>query len=109
MIEDRQITVQDVYNVVREHMVSLDALWPDSDRHGPRKVHIVELIDSIKLKLIQRAEKNSNRYESPFETAAKKITGEKGIPETGIMDNGKTEMQIKLDEARARIAKSSAK
>ncbi len=73
--DDRLITVQDVYNTIREHLGMLDALWPEGERYGPRKVHIVELIDAIKLRLIQRAEKNAARSENGFERAAARITG----------------------------------
>ena len=75
MSDERLISVQDVYNTVREHMRMLDELWPEGERYGPRKVHIVELIDAIKLRLIQRAEKNASQSENVFERAAARITG----------------------------------
>lgn len=91
MTDDQLITVQNVVNVIAEHMNKLDELWPDSEQFGPRKVHIVELIDAIKLRLIQQAEKNANRYESAFERAAKKITGT-------TRDLSKTKPQLKPPE-----------
>lgn len=109
MSEDRLITVQDVYNVIAEHMQALDTLWPDSEQFGPRKVHIVELIDAIKLRLIARAEKNANRYESPFEKAAKKITGSTDKFEAQAQKSqqpaitGKSAMQLAHEAAQTRI------
>lgn len=106
--DDRHLSVQDVYNVVTEHMTKLDVLWPDSDQFGPRKVHVVELIDAIKLKLAMVAEKNMTRYESPFEKAAKKITGVSSAsvtrpkapaPET----ESKTAMQLAHEQAQSRM------
>jgi hypothetical protein len=111
--DDRLLSIQDVYNVVSEHMNALDHLWPDSEPHGPRKVHIVEIIDGIKLKLVQRAEKNASKYESPFEKAAKKITGTtaKFEPRPGHqspkaeMPSEKTAMQIAHEAAQSRMKK----
>lgn len=100
------ITVQDVHNAIAEHMKALDELWPDDDRFGPRKVHIVELIDGIKLRLTQRAEANLNRYVSPFEKAASKLMGPApALPprEAGPME-GKTAMQLAHEQAQARRA-----
>lgn len=100
------LTVDNVYNIVDEHMNKLDELWPDAEPHGPRKVHIVELIDAIKLRLIQQAEKNAARYESAFEKAAKKITGYKEPvqkKDEPPVPNGKTAMQMAHDAAQARI------
>lgn len=102
------ITVQDVHNVVREHMVALDQLWPDDDRYGPRKVHIVELIDAIKLRLIQRAEANINQYVSPFEKAAKKIMGTQAVPSAPApvpQQDSKSAMHQAMEQARKRIEK----
>lgn len=109
--DDFFISVQDVYNVIAEHMNKLDELWPEADIHGPRKVHIVELLDAIKLRLVARAEKNANKYESPFERAAKKITGsEKPVirPKIGspAAPEGKTAMQLAHEAAQARIKKT---
>ncbi len=109
MQDDRLITVQDVYNVVAEHMSALDTLWPETDMHGPRKVHIVELIDGIKLGLVKRAEKNASLYESPFEKAAKKITGtardiaRPKPPTTAVVAEGKTAMQLAHEQAQSRM------
>jgi hypothetical protein len=109
--DDRLLTVQDVYNVIAEHMSALDHLWPDHDIHGPRKIHLVELIDGIKLKLIARAEKNATKYEGAFEKAARKITGSKWEPpkskeEKPIEANvGKSQMQLAHEAAQARIRK----
>ncbi len=103
------ITVQEVHNAIREHLVALDQLWPDSDRFGPRKVHIVELIDAIKLRLIQRAEANISRYVSPFERAATKIMGKPPAPTAGPVSTmppeGKSAMHVAMEEARGRIAR----
>lgn len=73
--EERLITDRDVEAVIREHMAQLDALWPDTERYGPRKVHLVELIQGIKLRLLMRAEKNAAAHVTAFEAAARKITG----------------------------------
>jgi hypothetical protein len=106
---EKLITVQDVYNVVTEHMNALDNLWPDHDMHGPRKVHIVELIDAIKLRLIQCAERNANRHETPFEKAAKKVTGSTAViapreePSREVVSTGKSAMQLAHEEAKARM------
>ncbi len=108
MTDDRLLTVQDVYNALAEHMNKLDQLWPDSEPHGPRKVHIVELFDAIKLRLVERARKNAERYESPFEKAAKKITGttrdvSKPVAPAAIPPEGKTAMQLAHEEAKSRM------
>lgn len=109
--DEYTISVQDVLNVISEHMASLDQLWPDSEIHGARKVHIVELIDGIKLGLIKRAEKNINKYESPFEKAAKKITGtgrdfakiQATTDATIAGTPSKTAMQLAHEAAQARM------
>jgi hypothetical protein len=105
--------VQDVQNVIAEHMNHLDHMWPDSEPHGPHKVNIVELIDAIKLRLIQRAEKNASRYESPFERAARKITGTPS-PKAATMPkqeesptNTKSAMQLAFEASRDRMRKST--
>ncbi len=107
--DEGSITVQDVYNVITEHLHALDTLWPDSDQHGPRKIHIVELLDAIKLRLIQRAEKNASRYESAFEKAAKKITGSRPKFESAkgevVQEPAKSAMQIAHEASQARIRK----
>lgn len=107
--DDRHLSVQDVYNVVAEHLVALDQLWPENEMHGPRKIHIVELIEAIKLKLAMTAEKNASRYESPFEKAAKKITGTsmapKPRPEQAPAEQGKSAMQLAHEAAQARMKK----
>ncbi len=113
MAIDYNLSVDNVYNAFMEHMTKLDELWPDSEPHGPRKVLIVELIDAIKLRLIMQAEKNSARYESPFEKAAKKITGYKEpIPRKEQVKEdstgGKTAMQTAHEAAKARIKNSSS-
>lgn len=107
MNEDRVLTVQDVYNVLAEHMAALDDLWPDGEC-APRKVNIVELLDGIKLRLMQRAEKNATQYESPFKKAAKKITGSttdvtRPKQEKPVEDTGKTSMQLAHEAAQARM------
>lgn len=114
MSEDQLITVQDVYNVIAEHLNALDTLWPDHELHGPRKVHIVELIDAIKLRLVERAEKNASRYESVFDKAAKKITGAKlARPQHGDDSKNQTPggpsksaMQEAHEAAQARMNKN---
>ena len=111
MSEERLITVQDVYNVIAEHLNALDALWPDHELHGPRKVHIVELIDAIKLRLIDRADKNASKYESIFDKAAKKLTGSKSPyrpaakeePSQAAAGPEKSAMQIAHEAAQARM------
>lgn len=107
-MSEYHLSVQDVYNVIGEHLKALDVLWPDGqDMHPPRKVHVVELIDAIKLRLTQVAERNMTRYESPFEKAAKKITGvdlrsqPKPILQAAI--DGKSELQTAHEAMRARI------
>lgn len=103
--DDRLITVQDVYNTIAEHLHMLDKLWPEGERFGPRKVHIVELLDAIKLRLVQRAETNANRYETPFEKAAAKITGAGKMMPAPAPDAtaGRTSMQQAHEEAKARM------
>lgn len=105
------LTVDDVYKVVSEHMIALDELWPENEA-PPRKVHIVELIDGIKLKLAQIAAKNADRYESPFEKSAKKIMGTdkfagggKKPPIEAPQPSTKTTMQLAHEAAKARIQK----
>ncbi len=115
MSDDRHLSIQDVYNVIAEHMNKLDELWPDTEIHGPRKVHIVELIDAIKLKLSMVAEKNATRYESPFEKAAKKITGvdklsrqpERQPPKVEAAQQ-KTTMQLAHEAAQSRMKRSTS-
>ena len=102
------LSVDDVYNVINEHMSHLDTLWPDSDQFGPRKVHVVELIDAIKLRLCQIAEKNANRYESAFEKAARKITGttKKAVErpkEQPVISADKSAMQLAHEAAQSRM------
>ena len=75
--EERLVSVQDVANAFKEHMGQLDNLWPDSERYGPRKVHIVELLDSVRLRLYQKAESNATKNISAFEAAARRVTGYK--------------------------------
>lgn len=105
-MSDKHLSAEDVHNVVSEHLNKLDQLWPDSDLHGPRKVHIVELIDAMKLRLYQIAEKNANKYESPFEIAARKITGtNKRVPAPAQTPEpqGKSAMQLAHEAAKARM------
>lgn len=100
------LTVQDVHNTFREHMIALDQLWPDTERFGPRKVHIVELLDAIKLRLVQKAEKNLDKYAGPFERAAEKIMGKPAATKPTEMEpaTGKTAMQMAHEAAQARRA-----
>jgi len=114
MSEDQEgsITVRDVYNAFNEAMNGLDHLWPDSDRFGPRKVHMVELLDGIKLKLIQTAEANALKHVSAFQAAARKITGydpkrKRNVePVEEELTIGPTSAE-KHQAAKDRIAKSS--
>ncbi len=73
--EERLITVRDVEAVIRDHLAQLDTLWPDTERYGCRKIHVVELLDGIKLKLYMKAEKNAQTGISSFEQAARRVTG----------------------------------
>ena len=73
--EDRLVTQQDIDAVIREHLASLDVSWPESERFGPPKGAIVELIQGIKLRLYMRAEKNANKHVSAFTAAARRVTG----------------------------------
>lgn len=102
---DHILSVDDVYNAFSEHMNKLDELWPDADPHGPRKVHIVELMDATKLRLVGMAERNATRYQSPFERAAERIVGPKKAPKVleTVAPTGKTEMQMAFEAAQARI------
>ncbi len=88
-------------------MAALDTLWPDADIAGPRKVHVVELIDAIKLRLCDRARKNGERYESPFERVARKATGvgprKEPEPSKPLESQGKTALQLAHEEAKARM------
>jgi hypothetical protein len=108
------VSVQDIHNAVREHLCALDELWPDAEPFGkPRKVQVVELIDGIKLRLIQRADANMNRYISPFEKAAGKLLGpspSRTMPldtPPAATPEGKTAMQTAMEDARARISRNS--
>jgi len=74
-IQEGAVTVTDIYNAFAEHLTKLDELWPDSEKWGPPKVCIVELLDGIKFRLIQKAEDNATREVTAFERAARKITG----------------------------------
>lgn len=111
MSDDRILSVQDVYNAFAEHMTKLDQLWPDGDPTGPRKIHIVELMDAIKLRLAERARKNLEKYESPFERAAKKITGtqtdfskvKQDKQQALVPDGSKTAMQLAHEAAQQRM------
>ncbi len=109
MYNDKLLSVQDVDNTIAEHMNKLDELWPEHDLHGPRKVHIVELIDAIKLRLHQRAQKAADKYESPFEKAHKKISGRPNVETRNKREEQeaplqtKTAMQLAHEEARARM------
>lgn len=107
---DRLLSVQDVYNVIMEHMRHLDTLWPEGDERGPRKVDIVELLEGIKLRLVQVAEKNAEAQESAFEKAARKITGAVSKPASephvkphDMSQNAKSAMQLAHEAAQSRI------
>lgn len=116
---DYPLSVQDVDNAVAEHMKALDELWPDHLPPGsaeiPDKKNMVELIDAIKLRLHRQAEKNLDRYESPFERSAKKITGitarekaerdlqAKLASATPEPAGGKSAMQLAHEEAQRRM------
>ncbi len=106
---DLVLRIEDVYNAINEHMNHLDNLWPDADMHGPRKILIVELIEAIKLKLCMVAEKNMTRYETPFDKAARKITGTQTKPtvrpekKPEPVSTDKTTMQLAHEAAQARI------
>lgn len=114
MVNDYILSVQDVYNAVSEHMAALDKSWPDGSA-APAKVHIVEIIDGIKLRLIQTAEKNMNRYESPFDKAARKATGldkKAPLPHTQpqeqVPGGAKTAMQLAHEAAQNRVRRSTS-
>lgn len=111
--DDRLITVRDVYNAFREHMGKLDVLWPDTEQWGPRKVHIIELIDAIKLRLVQAAEKNATGERTAFERAAERVMGVKDVkigepkPLAEEPVSKSTPMEQAYREAQARIAKQN--
>lgn len=98
------LTIDDIENVVKTHLGYLDKLWPDTDQFGPRKVHLVELVDGIRLKLHQVAESNLRRNESAFEKAARKITNsKKELPKLKAPEpipEAKSDMQIAHEKAR---------
>lgn len=73
--QDRHLTIEDVQASFQTHMLALDALWPESERYGPRKINIVELLDGIRLDLHKRAKAAQERHFSAFEHAAHRITG----------------------------------
>lgn len=111
------LSVDDVYKVVQEHLSALDKQWPDNEPPGsgntPNKVHVVELIEGIKLKLSMLAEKNMTRHESAFDRAARKITGGHHLPTTPDPVkppelNQKTAMQLAHEAAQARMKRSGA-
>jgi hypothetical protein len=98
------LTINDVENAIKEHLLALDVLWPDHDQFGPRKVHVVEIIEGIKLKLHQLAQENNVRSENSFMRAARKITNSpKELPrvkEPEPVPEQKSEMQLKFEKAR---------
>jgi hypothetical protein len=106
MENERLISVQDVYNVIREHLAALDNLWPEDQRYGPRRVTIIELIEGIKLRLIQRAEKNANQYVSPLQKAAQKALGFADKPITARAEIAPVNPQISESEKAAMEAKA---
>ncbi len=104
MSSEQLLSMRDVYGVISEHMTKLDDLYPEPDSR-PRKVHVIELLDAIKLRLAQRAEKNADRYQSPFEKAASKITGHKpAIPKSeDLQPVPPGPMQAAYEAAKSRI------
>lgn len=98
------LSVEDVDRVVRNHLHHLDSQWPDSETFGPRKVHIVELIDGIRLGLHEVAKNNMARNDSAFEKAARKITNSKReLPKEPVVEQVpevKSDMQIAFEKAR---------
>lgn len=74
--EERLVTVRDVDAEIRSALAKLDVLWPETERYGCRKVHLVELLDTLKLALYKRADKNATSHISAFEKAARKLMGQ---------------------------------
>lgn len=74
--EERLVTVRDVDAEIKAHMAKLDKLWPETERYGCRKVHIVELLTDLRLALMTRADKNATSHISAFERAARKVMGQ---------------------------------
>lgn len=99
------LTIDDIENVVKTHLGYLDNLWPDHEQFGPRKIHLVELIEGIKLRLHQIAESNVRKSESVYERAARRITNsQKEVPrvkEPEPIVEAKSEMQIAHEKSRA--------
>lgn len=103
------LSIDDVYGVITDHMQKLDVLWPDNLPPGsgeiPNKIHVIELLDAMKLRMAQVAERNTHRHETAFERAAKKITGgnkpiSKPAPEP---EASKTATQMAYEAAKARM------
>ncbi len=107
-MNEQLLSIKDVYGVISEAMSKVDELYPEIDAR-PRKVHVIELLDGIKLRLAQRAEKNADRYQSPFEKAAAKITGHKpNIPKNEeLVPAPPGPMQAAYEAAKARIKGNS--
>lgn len=99
------LTIDDIENVIKTHLGHLDSLWPDSEPFGPRKVHIVELIEAMKLRMHQVAQKNLVKSENAFERAARKITNsQRELPRVKDPEpiiEQKSEMQIAHEKRRA--------
>jgi len=96
------LSVDNIDRVVREHLTYLDKQWPEGES-APRKVHIVELIDGIRLKLHLVAKNNLAQHESAFERSARKITNtqkEPRLEEPEALTEAKSEMQVKFEKAR---------
>lgn len=101
--EERLLTVRDVEAEIRTAISKLDILWPETERYGCRKVHIVELLDTLKLSLYKRADKNATSHISAFEKAARKLMGQD--PERGRdpMDHGQMAPQSTTRDQNAAL------
>lgn len=108
------LSIEDVDKMFHEGMNALDHAWPDGET-PPAKFNVVELIDSIRFRLHQTAERNMHQGESAFERAAKRITGvaaqERAAAEVKKYEDsflsptvgGKSEAQLQHEAAQARI------
>lgn len=99
--EERLITVRDIEAEIRTALSKLDVLWPETERYGCRKVHLVELLDTLKLALYKRADKNATSHISAFEKAARKIMGQPPVPAIGVDSSGQFEPTPSRDQHAA--------
>lgn len=103
-MDDYILSVLDVDKVLKTHLGHLDSLWPDSDKFGPQKVHIVELIEGVRLMLHKVARDNLGKSESAYQKAARRITNSPlvlpSLKEPEPVPDAKTDAQVSFEKAR---------